>query len=224
MSPKNGKSRKRTHLYQPPEELRRLFPPVSGNAINGHNEPDRRRPSPIYWHRTSMEAHGDLQDWMVENFNRHPELENIYRHGDRGPRRLDPVAPQPTQAAAEELTRQLKAFALSHEADLVGITPYQQIWTFEGYPGIEEQWVVMLGVAMNHERLDTAPAVPSAQEVADKYNRGVRVAATLSNWIHSKGLSGDSSRRTMGRSLQPHSRRLGLRLWRVGQTRFDHQP
>lgn len=187
MSPNTRKSRKRTQLYEPPEELRRLFPDVSGNAINGHNEPEVRQPSPIYWHRTAMEAHGDLQDWMVANFNRHPELENIYRNGDRGPRHLDPVAPHATQASAADLTQQLKAFALSHDADLIGITPYQQIWTFEGYPEIQEQWVVMLGVAMDHERLDTAPAVPSAQEVADKYNRGVRVAATVSNWIHSMG-------------------------------------
>ena len=187
MSPQNGKSRKRTQLYQPPEELLRLFPPVSGNAINGLGESEMRRPSPIFWHRTAMEAHGALQDWMVENFNRHPELENIYRTGDRGPRRLDPVALQRTQESAVDLTRQLKAFALSHEADLVGITPYQHIWTFEGYPDIQEQWVVMLGVAMDHVRLNTAPGVPSAQEVADKYNQGVRVAATLSNWIHSKG-------------------------------------
>ncbi|WP_089722229.1 hypothetical protein [Candidatus Entotheonella palauensis] len=185
MPPPKGKSRKHTHLYEAPEELRRLFPAVSGNAINGLDEPEVRRPSPIYWHRTSMEAHGDLQDWMVENFNQHPELENIYRKGDRGPRHLDPVAPRATQESASDLTQQLKAFALSHEADLVGITPYQQIWTFEGYPEVQEQWVVMLGVVMDHAHLDTAPGVPSAQEVADKYNLGVRVAATVSNWIHS---------------------------------------
>ena len=105
---------------------------------------------------------------MVDNFNRHPEWDNIYRHGDRGPRHLDPVAPHPTQASAVDLTQQHKAFALSHEAALVGIAPYQQIWTFAGYPDIEAQWVVMFGVAMDHERLDTAPGVPSAQEVADK--------------------------------------------------------
>ena len=55
------------------------------------------------------------------------------------------------------LTHQLKAYALSHEADLIGITAYQPIWTFEGYPDISERWVVMLGVVMDHERLNTAP-------------------------------------------------------------------
>jgi len=85
------------------------------------------------------------------------------------------------------LTQQLKAFALDHEADLVGITAYQPMWTFEGYPDISEHWVVMLGVVMDHDRLNTAPEVPSAQEVAAQYNRGVRAAKALSNWIRSQG-------------------------------------
>ena len=51
----------------------------------------------------------------------------------------------------------LKAHALANEAELVGITRVNQDWVFEGYQA-DEPWIVMLGVAMDYDKLAMAPA------------------------------------------------------------------
>ena len=41
-------ARPKSKAYEAPEEQLRLFPEVSGNALNGLGEAARRRPTPIY--------------------------------------------------------------------------------------------------------------------------------------------------------------------------------
>jgi Pyruvate/2-oxoacid:ferredoxin oxidoreductase delta subunit len=173
--------------YTPSAEQRALMPSISGNAINGLGERTKRRPSQIYWHRPEALAFGRMQEWMVENYNRHPLLTDIYRRaGDRGPRKPDPVAPERVEAAPEQFVAELKAFALAHDADLVGIARLDPAWVFEGYE-VKDPWIVVLGVAMDHAALSTVPEATAAVEIARQYNRGARAAALLANWIRGQG-------------------------------------
>jgi ferredoxin len=173
--------------YTPSEEQRALMPDISGNTINGLGERGKRRPTQIYWHRPEALAFGRMQEWMVENYNRHPLLHDIYRRvGDRGPRKPDPVAPERVEAAPETFAAEAKAFALANDADLVGIARLDPDWIFEGYE-VKDPWIVVIGVAMDHAILSTAPEATAAVEIARQYNRGARAAALLANWIRGKG-------------------------------------
>lgn len=178
--------------YQPNPEQLALFPEVSGNAINGLGESAVRRPTPVYWHRPEQLAHGKLQQWMINRFLAEPELANVHaRFGGRGPSRLDPVSTTRVDQSPEHWSDQAKTFALGHDADLVGIAAVDPMWVFEGYE-VAVPWIVVLGVAMDHEKLATAPANPAGLEVQAQYNRGTRTARMLANWIRSQGYQADA--------------------------------
>ncbi|MDE0538611.1 MAG: 4Fe-4S dicluster domain-containing protein, partial [Rhodospirillales bacterium] len=77
-----------------------------------------------------------------------------------------------------------------HEADQVGITPMDPSYVFDGYE-IGEPWLIVIGVAMDHDRLNAAPDTlenpVSAVEVGEQYNRAARVSRNLANFILSRG-------------------------------------
>ncbi len=60
-------------------------------------------------------------------------------------------------ARPQEFTKAVNEFALSHEADAVGITPMDPLYVFEGYT-IEEPTVIILTVGHNYERLKQVPS------------------------------------------------------------------
>ena len=90
----------------------------------------------------------------------------------------------------EQWTQLVKAYVLENDGDLVGITALDPSWVYEGFE-IAEPTVVMIGVAMDHERLDQAPASfenPTAGvEVGEKYNKASRSCRKLVNYILSQG-------------------------------------
>ena len=162
--------------YQPNPDQLALLPEVSGNQINGLGEAAARRPTPIYWHRPERLAHGKLQQWMIARFLSEPDLADVHqRFGGRGPSRLDPVAETRSDNAPERWSARAKAFALEHEADLAGVAAIDPMWVFEGYE-VTDPWIIVLGVAMDHGKLATAPANPAGLEVQAQYNRGTRAA------------------------------------------------
>lgn len=103
---------------------------------------------------------------------------------------LVPIAGVRNERSAEEFTAAVKEFALSHEADDIGITPMDPLYVFVGYT-IEEPTVIMLAVGHNYERLKQVPSDESNGEgiadVGDQYARGTRSSFALANWIRSQG-------------------------------------
>lgn len=186
---------KKSKTFEPCAEQKALLPEVSGNVINGLGEKAVRRPSPIYWHKPETIAFGPAQAWMTERFNSVPDFQEVYaRPGARGPRRLDPVAESRTEHSAKEWTRLAKAFSTANEANLVGVAALRPEWVFEGFD-IENEypWLFLIGVEMNYREFAAAPSsdedTRSALEVSDKYNKGARAAASLSNWIRGHGFN-----------------------------------
>ena len=169
-----------------PEALKRLFPSVSGNTINGLGEPLRRRPSQILWHRNPEMPFAGLQQALCERMDSDPRLKAVVHHGNRGPTKPEPVAPVVVENTAEAWSAKVKQFARAHETDLVGIVRLDPIWVFDGYE-VTEPWLIMLGVAMEYERLSAAPEVTAGIEVLQTYNRGTRAVRQLANWIHTQG-------------------------------------
>jgi len=175
--------------YHPPEEQLRLFPQITGNEVNGRGEVNRRRPSPIYWHYSPdiPLPHRPLQDYYMAQFEDKPELHDFQnKYGGRGARLRPDIPDTPVEDSPANWVEKIKAHALSHEGDLVGISRIDPNWVFEGYE-VELPWIVMIGVAMDHAELSTAPELPSAVETMSQYNRGTRAAREVANFIQSQG-------------------------------------
>jgi epoxyqueuosine reductase len=174
--------------FQPKPETLALLR-TSGNPINGLGETEERKPSPFFWHPPQMHPFGDLQVAARARMSRCPGYEKSFTPARNHPP-LIPVAGERKECTAEELSAELKAFALAHEADDVGITPMDPLYVFEGYQ-IDEPWVVMLALAHNYERLKQVPSDDTNGEgicdVGDQYARGTRSSFALANWIRSRG-------------------------------------
>jgi hypothetical protein len=103
---------------------------------------------------------------------------------------LNAVAAVRNEAPAEQLAAEATSFALSHEADAIGIAPMDPLYVFEGYT-IDEPWVIVLALAHNYERLKQVPSDETngvgVTDIGDQYARGTRASYALANWIRSQG-------------------------------------
>jgi epoxyqueuosine reductase len=175
-------------VYQPPPEQLALFPEISGNDLNGLGETDRRQPSPIYWHYGIEDLpHKALQDYYLRQFDGKPELQEFHlKYGGRGSAKPPEPPARPAEDTPENWARRVKEHALANEAELVGIARVDPEWVFDGYE-VAEPWIVVLGVAMDHDELAKAPETASAVEVIRQYNRGTRAARAVANFIQGHG-------------------------------------
>lgn len=180
--------------YTPPEDIIAAFPDQSGNEVNGVGESDYRRASRFFWHKPELQSHGGLQKKVLQYIMGEASVGAEFIHagpGDpkRGPVSID-LATEKKSGSAQEWSDKVKAFALDHEADVVGIAEMRDEYIFEGYE-IPHRYVIMIGVAHDYEIMKTAPSTPdnpsSAVEVARQYNRGSRVVSKLRNYILEQG-------------------------------------
>lgn len=184
---------KRTRIgYKPGEEQIALFPDISGNAVNGLNEADRRRPTPLYWFDPDTIPHGKLQNYFYENAGRLAANRNEMSsmQDRRGPAELNTVAEKTEEDTPENWSAQVKKFALANESDLVGIARVRDEWIYEGHE-VNERWIIVIGVAMDQKELAKGPPreedLSSADEVSRQYNRAARASKALTNWIRDRG-------------------------------------
>ena len=171
--------------FTPNPEVLGLVPDREGNDINGLGEAVPRRPTPIMWHDPSIIAHGGIQKWFSQQGNSHGGIKSFGSDGS-GPIPLADIAPERPNWSEKECTSLVKEAALARDADLVGITRLDQNWVFEGFEA-DYQWMVVLAVAMDYEKLSTAPGDLSQDEVKKQYNRGTVAAYKLANWIREQG-------------------------------------
>ena len=183
----NPGSPKRKRYSPKPETLALLK--VSGNPINGLGETTPRRPSPFFWHPPDQHPYGELQIVARQSSRKCPGAAPAFLAAYNHPE-LIPVAAAQNESPAEQLAAEAKTFALSHEADAIGITPMDPLYVFEGYT-IDEPWVIVLALAHNYERLKQVPSDETngvgVTEIGDQYARGTRASFALANWIRSQG-------------------------------------
>ncbi|MFL6449583.1 MAG: 4Fe-4S dicluster domain-containing protein [Bryobacteraceae bacterium] len=182
----NGDSKRQR--FTPKQETLALLQ-VSGNPINGLGETSPRRASPFFWHPPDRHPYGELQKVARLSSRRCPGAAEAFLAAYSYPE-LIPKSEHRNEAPAEQLTADLTAFALSHEADDVGIAPMDPLYVFEGY-AIDEPWVIVLALAHNYERLRQVPSDETngvgVVDIADQYARGTRASYGLANWIRSQG-------------------------------------
>jgi epoxyqueuosine reductase len=188
MSERVNERNPRRKSYAPNPETLALLK-VSGNPINGLGETSVRRASPFFWHPPDQHPYGDLQIVARQSSRRCPGAMEAFAAAYNHPE-LCPIAHQKKQASNEQFANEVKTFALSHEADAVGITPMNSLYVFEGYT-VEEPWIIVLALAHNYERLKEVPSDETngigVTDVGDQYARGTRASYALANWIRSQG-------------------------------------
>ena len=166
---------------------------VSGNAINGVGETTQRQPSPFFWHPPDQHPWGDLQLLARKNSRKCPGSAEAF-HGAYEYPELIPVAETRNESSPQELAEEAKKFALSHEADDIGIATMDPLYVFEGY-SIEHPRVIVLALAHDYERLREVPSDETngvgVCDVGDQYARGTRASYSLANWIRSQGYQAD---------------------------------
>jgi ferredoxin len=168
----------------------KLWPAVSGNAINGVGEEAPRRPSPVYWHPPPATIpHGPLQGFFYARST--AEVAEARRERQAAlDEPLPAVAPERVERSPAEWTALLKAAALAAGAEAVGVTAMRAEWVFEGHAVPPQKWMVVLGIAMDYDVIDTAPSVPALVEVQRQYTRGIRTAKALVAWLRARGHDG----------------------------------
>lgn len=187
--------------WEPPAEALAHFPEVSGNAVNGLGESERRAPSPFFWHEPALQTHGELQAYVVSRFYDSREVTEAFSR-DPDTLELRPRGPDPIPVAADRIERTpaewtdaVKSFALANEADLVGIARLDPLWIYDGFE-IAEEWLIVLGFAHEYDQISQAPAVPgrlnAACEVGRQYTRAARSANSLRNFIREQGWPAES--------------------------------
>ena len=180
--------RPKRESYRPKAETLALLK-VSGNPINGLGETTVRRASPFFWHPPDQHPYGELQVVARQSSRSCPGSVAAFQAAYSYPE-LVAVAETRRDAPAKELSDEVKAFALAHEADAVGIAAMDPLYVFEGYT-IEEPWVIVLALAHNYERLKEVPSDETngvgVTDVGDQYARGTRASYGLANWIRSQG-------------------------------------
>jgi NAD-dependent dihydropyrimidine dehydrogenase PreA subunit len=139
------------------------------------------------WANPAGLAHGKVQQLITDEFVAHPELHRVLRMSDR--HEPAPIAATPTHKTPHEWVAAVTEFATGeagHRVELVGVTRPRREWYFEGRE-TDLPWMIVLGVAMDHEQLATAPEHTSALEVQRQYNRGTAAARALADWLRGHG-------------------------------------
>lgn len=165
-----------------------LKPAISGNEINGLDDPDVRRPRMVYWApEPSKIPHGEMQGYFYQQSAKVPEF------GDRRAQRIalteaamPPLADKKRQASPMEWTADLDQFVSSNVCDKTGVAEMNPDWVFEGHD-IPKSRVIMLGVQHDYDAIATAPEATAGLEVVDQYIRAAGAAKTVAGWIRTQG-------------------------------------
>ena len=169
------------------------MPEISGNTVNGMGEVEVRQASPFFWHQPRLHEFGELQHAVTEYQQRSEKIRGAFNpRADRGPKPIEQSRLSESDKAktAKDWQAEIKQYALENESDLVGIAKLDPLWIYDGFE-IQDPWVIVVGVSMDHEKLSQVPPTfenpTSAVEVGDKYNKAARACRKLANYILSKG-------------------------------------
>ena len=192
--------------YQPSWLHGYLKPDITGNEINGLGETETRQATPVYHRRN----HKHPWYWVQESFYGRQMWDSVQgliifkswlmdRLGHKQ------IAATRIDDTAENWSTQVKKIALQHpHCDIVGIAKVEPDLIFDRdfeSGVITQPWIVVLGGAMDYEKLSKNLAkdsggwkpfwknkfLPEVREVLGTYLRTQRAAWRLADWIRAQG-------------------------------------
>lgn len=174
--------------FTPDPEQMAHKPDVSGNVINGLNEPQFRRPDMVYWAPNPDDiAHGDMQRWFYTVRPNEPVI--VAERADRQAILDAPLAGLAETAVVqtpEEWTEGLDQFVANGTCEKTGVAVMDQAWAYADRV-VPEARVIMLGVQHDYDRISQAPEPTAGAEVIRQYGRAAGAAKTVASWIRSLG-------------------------------------
>lgn len=184
-------ARREPRSYTASDKVREAWPDpaISGNAINGLGEREKRRASPFFWHPADQHPFGTLQAVASAGCRVNQAATDAFMEANTYPD-LVPVNPERAEHTPEAWATLARDFALANEADLFGATAMKDHYIVEGY-SVDEPNVIVLGIAHDYEELrqvaDDPPSGRGITEVGRQYARGTRTSYKLANWIRGQG-------------------------------------
>ncbi len=174
--------------FTPDPEQIALFPPESGNAINGLGEQRPRRPRMVYWAPDPDSIpHGPLQRYFYAQSAKEPDFAPA-----RAARQeildapLPAIASERATRSPEDWTAALERFRAEGLCEMTGVAEPDPAWVFEGFE-VTQSRVIMLGVRHDYEQIATAPEPPAGLEVLNQYARAALAAKTVAGWLREQG-------------------------------------
>lgn len=164
------------------------WPELSGNAVNGLGESDRRPARMVYWAPDpGVIPHGNLQRYFYEQSEKVPQFavaRAVRQKVLDAP--LPPLAEDPVVHSPDEWTRALSQFAEGGDCELTGVTAMHSNWVMEGHE-IHQSNVIMLGVRHDFDALSDAPEPRAGLEVMAQYTRAAAAAKSVAGWLRQQG-------------------------------------
>ncbi len=170
-----------------PDQMAR-WPDVSGNTINGLDDPNPRNPSIVYWAPNPDDIpHGEMQRWFYtvdQGDPRFAEARNQRQRMLATP--PEPVRPTPIQRSPDDWTFSLQDFVNKGDCEKIGVAKMDPAWVYEGH-SVSQPRVIIAGVQHEYSEISKAPASAGGAEVMAQYNRAMAVALKISNWLRGQG-------------------------------------
>ena len=159
-----------------PEQMARV-PNVSGNAVNGLDEAEFRRPRMVYWAPDPSDIpHGEMQRWF---YTVNPDEPEIVRQRAARQAILDAPLPDVAQDRIEQDSgawkNQLSRFISEGWCERTSVAEMQSDWVYEGHE-IPFSRVIIVGVAHAYDEISRAPDPVAAGEVMKQYTRAAGAA------------------------------------------------
>jgi len=180
---------RRLPVWHPSEDQKKHWPAISGNTINGVDEGETRRPSPIYWHPPDSIPHGPLQLWFYARTGTGDEsVAEARRERQRAiDEPLADIAEPKRERTAQEWSDEIKRIARESGADDVGIALMKPDYVFDRHAVPTQRWMIVIAVAQDYDAMATAPSTRALVEVTRQYARGTRVAKAIANHLRREG-------------------------------------
>jgi len=188
--------------YEPPLIYKWLLPKRSGNEINGLGETEKRRPTPILWHRLKFIEMKLNQLLFQSRFRprillQHQKMALHFLKIKKSKKKLKKMLPNSVVTPfTGDATIAVKDHAMAIGADAVGITKLKPEYIFEGYELPEwaqsamdkdELYIIIMTVQHDKEDFESSPSWAFSKEIANQYNQGSDVAIQMAHWLLDKG-------------------------------------
>jgi len=135
----------------------------------------------------------DYFRYMVDEYDypcKPTAKERFYVHDlekNQYPHLVGPVSPERVDFTdTDEAADTVREFALSMGADLVGFTELTPEMVFRG-ADVKGRYVISIGIAMDHDLIDTAPDPPAGVEALRTYWKLGHVVLKVSQFVRSMG-------------------------------------
>lgn len=165
-----------------------VTPEISGNSVNGLDDPDQRRPNMVYWAQDPDDiVHGPMQQFFYSQSAKVPEF--AVKRAERIALFETPIAAISDHAAdkmPDDWTAGLDQFVTYDFCERIGVAEMNQDWVYEGRE-VTQSRIIIIGVQHDYDEISTAPEPQAGLEVVSQYIRAGVAAKQVAGWIRQQG-------------------------------------